>query len=154
MMLVTSSHSYFSGVLTLRQPGNPPVTSLIVRGSLALPTVTSMACTVAWGVAQRGGVRLALACGVAQRGGVRRRRSSASACAPRCHTHTCALQVRLTRQRQMFSCTRLTPRHAARPNSVPSHSTFSPPHSTFSPSHSTPFRRVHKQQPALRLRTI
>ena len=35
MMLMSSSHSHFSGVLTLREFGSAPQTALIVRGPLA-----------------------------------------------------------------------------------------------------------------------
>ena len=35
MMLVSSTHHRFAGLFTIRKPGAPPVTQLLVRGSLA-----------------------------------------------------------------------------------------------------------------------
>ena len=35
MMLVSSTHHHFAGLFTIRKPGAPPVTQLLVRGSPA-----------------------------------------------------------------------------------------------------------------------
>ena len=39
MMLVSSTHHRFAGLFTIRKPGAPPVTQLLVRGSPAEPEV-------------------------------------------------------------------------------------------------------------------